>query len=98
MERRPLVLINGRIQELSVSDTLPGTTSEESQVYSKRTDFVGTTIIYRAEAEPGTLESAALWRIRKLILATDDDVTELWADGTATFNKIWTDRATYNYS
>ena len=98
MERRPLVLVDGRIQELSVSDTLPSTTSEETEVYSKRTDFVGTTTIYKAEAAPGTLESAALWRIRKLILAADDDVTELWAAGSAAFDKIWTNRDTYNYS
>ena len=98
MQRRPLVLINGRIQELSVSDTLPGTTSEEDQVYSKRTDFADATTIYKAEATPGTSESSALWRIRKLIIASDDDVTEVWAGGTANFDKQWSLRATYTYS
>lgn len=72
--------------------------SEEDKVYSKRTDFADSTTIYKAEAAPGTPESSALWRIRKLIIASDDDVTELWAGGTANFDKQWSLRATYTYS
>jgi len=66
--------------------------------YSKRTDFVGEDVIYRGEAAVGSPESGAVWRIRKILLASDGDVTETWADGTAAFDKTWTNRATYTYS
>lgn len=75
---------------------------EDEIVYSKRVDFIGIVgtdeVLYRAEAAPGTTESQAFWRIRKILLAeADGDVTETWADGTAAFDKIWTNRATYTY-
>lgn len=72
--------------------------NEEDQVYSKRTDFADATTIYKAEAIPGTQETSASWRIRKLIIASDDDVTEVWAEGNASFDKQWSQRALYNYS
>lgn len=97
MERRPLVVINGRVQELPQTDTLP-VMGEEDMVYSKRIDFVSDSVLYRGEASVGTLESAAAWRIRKIVLAQDGDVTETWASGTADFNKQWTQRTVYTYS
>lgn len=72
--------------------------SEEDMVYTKRIDFTDDTQLYRGEAQVGTQESQPLWRIRKITLATDGDVAETWAGGTADFNKQWTLRATYNYS
>jgi hypothetical protein len=66
--------------------------------YSKRTDFVGEDVIYRGEAAVGSGEGSSVWRIRKIVLAADGDVTETWAGGTATFDKIWSLRTTYNYS
>ena len=97
MERRPLVVISGRVQELPLTDTLP-VQGEEDMVYSKRVDFVGETEIYRGEAAVGTVENTPLWRIRKIALAPDGDVTETWADGVATFTKQWNLRTTYSYS
>jgi len=97
MERRPLVVVNGRIQELPLTDTLP-TTSEEDMAYSKRTDFVGEDVIYRGEAAVGSNEGTAVWRIRKLVLDVDGDVAETWAGGTAAFDKAWSLRTTYVYS
>lgn len=70
---------------------------EEEMPYSKRTDFVSDSLIYRGEAAPGTLESAAGWRIRRLTLSGDDDVTEEWADGNANFDNVWADRAILGY-
>lgn len=67
-------------------------------VYSKRVDFVGEDVIYRGEAAVGSSEANPVWRIRKVVLAQDDDVTETWAGGTAVFDKVWSDRATYIYS
>lgn len=97
MERRPLVVINGRVQELPLIDTLP-VMGEEDMVYSKRIDFVGEDELYRGEAQVGSLENSATWRIRKVLLAADGDVTETWAGGNALFNKQWNLRTTYTYS
>lgn len=75
-----------------------GPPGEEEVPYSKRVDFVGDTIIYRGEAEPGTPESAAAWRVRRLTLGPGDDVTEEWAGGSAAFDKAWTGRAGFAYA
>ncbi len=72
--------------------------AEEDMVYSKRIDFVTETELYRGEATVGSSESSAVWRIRKIIIGTDSDVTELWASGSAEFNKSWANRTTYTYS
>lgn len=72
--------------------------SEESEVYAKKTDFVGDSVIYRGEAPPGTLGSTTGWRIRRITLAADGDVDEAWASGNASFDKIWDNRAGYTYS
>jgi hypothetical protein len=70
----------------------------EEDVYAKRVDFVGDTVIYKAEATAGTLDSASAWRIHRLIVSVDGDVSETWAEGNTNFNKIWNDRLTYTYS
>ena len=64
---------------------------------SRRTDFVTDALIYIGEAVPGTAESAAAWRIKRLTIAGDDDVTEEWAGGTGDFDKAWDNRASYTY-
>lgn len=99
MERRPLVVIAGRVQELPLGDSLAGASSggEEEVAYSKRIDFVSDDQLYRAEAVPGSDESDPVWRIRKVVLASDGDVVETWAEGDANFDKIWSNRETYNY-
>ena len=72
--------------------------SEEDVTYSKRIDFVTDSELYRGEAQVGTGESSSTWRIRKIVLGSDGDVTETWAGGTADFNKSWNLRTTYTYS
>lgn len=64
---------------------------------SRRVDFVGDALIYRGEAAPGTAESAAAWRIKRVEFGTGGDVTETWAGGNADFINAWTDRATLDY-
>jgi hypothetical protein len=66
--------------------------------YAKQTDFVTDSLIYRGEAAVGSLTSAAAWRIRKLVLGIDGDVSETWADGDANFDNIWDDRISLSYS
>lgn len=72
--------------------------SEEDVMYSKRIDFVTDNIIYRGEAIVGSLENSPVWRIRKIVIENDNDVTEVWANGISSFAHIWSDRLTYIYS
>jgi hypothetical protein len=76
----------------------PAGVVEEEMTYSKRIDFVTDSILYRGEAQVGSLENSSVWRIRKIVISPDGDVSETWADGVATFNKIWANRAAYSYS
>lgn len=69
---------------------------EVEMIYAKRVDFVGESLIYKGEAEVGSLDSESVWRIHKLTIV-DDDVTEEWASGESAFNKIQEDRYDYIY-
>ena len=60
--------------------------------YSVRMDEVGTDL-YVGEALPNSGTGLSVWRIKKV---TDNGA--LWADGTASFTKIWDDRLSYSYS
>ena len=74
----------------------PGPATGETMPYAKRTDFVGDDVIYKGEAEPGSPESDAVWRISKITFV-DEDATEQWAEGNANFDKAWSSRLNYNY-
>jgi hypothetical protein len=65
--------------------------------YSKRVDFVTDSLIYRGEAVIGATESEAAWRIRKILIGEDGDVTEIWANGADSFINVWNDRASLSY-
>lgn len=93
--RRPLVVINGRIQELPITDTI---VEGDIQVYSKRIDFISDNELYRGEAAVGSSESDPVWRIRKITISPTSDITEIWAEGVSSFSKIWNNRLVYNYS
>lgn len=71
---------------------------EDDMVYSKRIDFVTDNELYRGEALVGTQETSSLWRIRRITIGVDGDVTETWAGGTADFNKTWANRTSFSYS
>lgn len=70
---------------------------EEEMAYAERVDFISATLLYRGEAVPGTLESEAKWRIRRITIGADKDTTTEWADGDADFNNVWDDRLSLNY-
>ena len=56
------------------------------------------TYTYIGEATPGSISSAAAWRIRRLTEISGNTVsTYVWADNTEAFTKIWNDRTTYTY-
>lgn len=54
----------------------------------------GVTYTYIGEATPGTAESSSSWRIKRLTNASN---TILWADGDASFSKVWDNYASYTY-
>ena len=96
MERKPLVIINGRVQELPNGDTLVG--GETVPTYTKRIDFVSDDEMYQGFATPGTSESSALWQIQKIVVGIDGDVTITFANGNANFTNSWSSRLSYTYS
>jgi hypothetical protein len=55
-------------------------------------------IIYKGEASPGTTTASAAWRIQRITIQTDDDASFEWADGNATMDNIWNNRAALSYS
>lgn len=75
----------------------PASVNEDEVPYSKRIDFLNDGLLYRGEAQPGAIESAPVWRIRRITIGSDGDTLEEWADGDASFNKRWSDRATLSY-
>ena len=65
--------------------------------YNELIDEVDAATTYQCQAEPGTLTSAAKWRIRK-ILKVGTVTTITWADGNTEFDNIADDRLTLTYS
>lgn len=76
----------------------PAGIAEEDVVYSKRIDFINDDLLYKGEAPVGSSESAPVWRVRKITVSPDGDVTELWAGGSADFDKAWSGRLGFVYS
>ena len=75
----------------------PGTGGgEDVAAYQKEIDFVGSDVIYKADAVPGSDLLGAVWRIRKITFV-GEDIRERWANGSTAFDKVWSDRATYTY-
>lgn len=66
--------------------------------YATRIDEVSSTLMYKAEAIPGSLDAAAVWRISRLTFAVDGDLTIEWAGGTSAFDKIWDNHLALSYS
>ena len=95
------VNLAAQVQEVGFNITLAAagapSTPEDDIMYAKRVDFVTEQVIYRGEALPGSDENDPVWRVRRITLALDNDVTEEWAGGTSTFDKRWSERATFDY-
>lgn len=72
--------------------------AEDEVMYAKRTDIFSDSIIYRGEAPVGSQETSPVWRVRKVLIGSDGDVSETWALGTANFTNAWSDRLTLTYS
>lgn len=55
----------------------------------------GATYLYIGKAVIASATSAAVWQVQRI---TQADTTILWADGDASFNNVWDDRASLSYS
>lgn len=55
--------------------------------------------IFIGEAAPGSLSSAAVWRIKSITWDVNNNATSVtWADGNTNFDNIWDNRAILSYS
>ena len=75
----------------------PGASAEDEIMYSKRIDFISDNELYKGEAPVGSSTASSSWRIRHITIM-NSDITEEWAEGTANFDKRWSDRLSYSYS
>jgi len=75
-------------------------TATEEEMFAQQVDFIGNDLIYRAEADPGSATSAAVWRIRKIDIdnMSQGDIATTWADGNSDFDNVWDDRLSLTYS
>lgn len=55
-------------------------------------------VIFQGWAVIGSGEADAVWLISKLNYSGFSFTDRVWANGEDTFNKVWNDRVTYNYS
>lgn len=95
-----MVVTEGVTQLLELYEQGPPGVSgvaEEDAMYAERIDFISDLELYKGEAAVGTLETASMWRIRKIVINAQGDVTKTWASGTANFDKLWIDRAALTY-
>lgn len=71
---------------------------EDMMIYAKRIDVVDDTTMYKGEAAPGSQDASPVWRVQRILIGADGDVTVQWAGGNGNFDKTWTDRASHTYS
>lgn len=56
-------------------------------------------VLYIGHTEPGTLTSAAKWKIQKFSYDSNGAVTDIqWSGGTTNFDKVMDNYASYVYS
>lgn len=61
-----------------------------------RVDAATSTVIYVGAADPGALDSAAVWQIVKFDTTTG--VVQTFADGNDNFDNVWDNRVSLSYS
>ena len=81
-----------------MSQGLTNTKGVDGRQLSLRLDDAGSGITYVGEASPNAAEGAAVWRIKRLDESVATDLDILWADGNASFDNVWSDRAALSYS
>ena len=78
--------------------SLQGNVGQVAQTVRTDTDGATPETIYRGKANPGTATSAASWRVERIVIAGDGDVSILFADGNDSYDNIWDNRASLSYS
>lgn len=72
---------------------------EESLMLQQRIAYSGSNAEYLGYADPGVGENEAGWLIVKWTYDSSSNGTKkTFADGSKAFDKIWTDRAGYEYA
>ena len=61
-------------------------------------DEVDASTIYQGYAAQGSATSAAVWKIRRVTVNSNNTVTVTYADGDQHFNNVWDNRASLSYS
>jgi hypothetical protein len=69
----------------------------EAPVKTTRLEEVDANTTYIGEANVNSSESAAVWRIKKMII-DGDTLSVIFADGNSLYDNVWDLRATYTYS
>lgn len=95
-QRMKLTVGDDGVNDGDVSKTNPLPTEGVSK-YILKMDQATDVILYVGEAVPGSLDTDAVWRIKKIDETTGLSV--LWANGNTNFDNRWDQRATViNYS
>lgn len=64
--------------------------------YDVRFDSVSSTLSYTGKAAPGSLPSDPVWQVKR-VTVTGNDIASSFADGNASFDNVWDDRASLTY-
>jgi len=66
------------------------------QYFEVEIDDIDESSFYVGKAIKDSLTSSSVWQIRKIV-EDGDVVTELYADDSTRYNKVWDDRLSYAY-
>jgi hypothetical protein len=65
---------------------------EDSVEYDLELNEISPTVMYVGEALPGSLTSAAVWRVKKITQIPGgglNDLSKAWEGGSSAFDKVW---------
>lgn len=68
----------------------------DSIIYTKRVDFINDNLLYKGEALIQSSPASAVWRIKRITIGIDGDVTEEYA--STSFDQIWNNRTGLTYT
>lgn len=87
--------------DIGAIDLRVGTLEGDLALAKQVNDDPTNDFIYIGDAVPGSLTSAAAWRIQRVEFTNpgvDDDIEVLWADGNNNFDNIWDNHLVLSYS
>jgi hypothetical protein len=87
----------GKFRAVNIEEIISSIVTQVEVMYTKLVDTSGS-FTYIGEAAPGTDASATTWRIKRVQDLGNGDLEVKWADGVASFTKVWNDRTGYTYS